>query len=204
MMDGFRAYKYYLAVKLHFTTDKYDVFETRGNVKGSREAFEARNDRLIFEKLARKFDKDQELIQYFVANFAYGNEQVAYYNEDATSNFDLWRKRKQAITQIFVNDLATMLTNLENNGIMGNRLFNFVGGDYPVALNLYVGGKISIETLSIIDDIYPILSAWKKSPAGMIWENELRRITKLKRFVKYNKSKIAEVWAHFQEELNEL
>lgn len=204
MMDGFRAYKYYLAVKLHFTTDKYDVFETRGNVKGSREAFEARNDRIIFEKLARKFDKDQELIQYFVANFAYGNEQVAYYNEDATSNFDLWRKRKQAITQIFVNDLATMLTNLENNGIIGNRLFNFADGDYPAALNLYVGGKISIETLSIIDDIHPILSAWKKSPAGMIWENELRRITKLKRFVKYNKSKIAEVWAHFTEELNEL
>ena len=204
MMDGFRAYKYYLAVKLHFTTDKYDVFETRGNVKGSREAFGARNDRFIFEKLARKFETDQQLIQYYVANFAYGNDQVVYYNDDASTNFDLWRNRKQSITQVFVNDLATMLTNIENNAIIGNRLFNFVDGHYPVALNLYVGGKISIETLSIIDDIHPIISSWKKSPAGMIWENELRRIAKVKRFIKCNKSKIAEVWAHFQEELIEL
>jgi len=32
----------------------------------------------------------------------------------------------------------------------------------------------------------------------------LRRITKLKGFVKYNKSKISEILAHFKEELNEL
>lgn len=205
-MDGFRAYKYYLAVKLHFTTDKYDVFETRGNVKGSREAFDARNDRLIFEKLARRFEKDQDLIQYLVANFAYGNSDVAYHNEDATAHYDLWRKRKQSITQNFVNDLATMLTAMENSGIIKerNRMFNFVDGEYPVALTLYIGGKISIETLRIIDDVYPILGAWKKNPASFIWEDELRRITKLTGFVKYNKSKIAEIFHHFTEELNEL
>jgi hypothetical protein len=48
-MDGFKAYRYYLAIKLHFTTDKFNVFENRGNVKGTREAFNARNDRYIFE-----------------------------------------------------------------------------------------------------------------------------------------------------------
>jgi hypothetical protein len=144
------------------------------------------------------------LIQYYVANFAYGNDQVAYYNEDAIVNYDLWRKRKQSITQNFVNDLATMLTNMENNGIIHDRLFNFANGEYPVALNLYIGGKISIETLRIIDDVYPFIGAWKKSPASMIWENELRRIAKLTGFVKYNKSKISEIWSHFTEELNEL
>jgi hypothetical protein len=35
-----------------------------------------------------------------------------------------------------------------------------------------------------------------------IWENEFR--VKLKGFVKYDKSKIQTVWAHFQQELNEL
>ena len=202
-MDGFAAYKYYLAVKLHFTTDKYDVFETRGAVKGSREAFTARNDRHIFERLARKFDKDKDYIQYLVANFAYGNPDVVY-NEDSDGNYTLWLKRKQSMTQHFVNDLATMLTNLETNGIIQDKLFNFTNGDYPVALNLFIGGKISIETLRIIDDIHPILGAWKQTPAAFIWENELRRITKLKGFVKYNASKISHVFSHFKEELNEL
>jgi hypothetical protein len=202
-MDGFKAYRYYLSVKLHFTTDKYDVFETRGAVKGSREAFEARNDRFMFEKISRKFETEKDYIQYLVANFAYGNKEVIW-NTESTENYDLWRKRKQAITQNFVNDLATMLTNLENNGIIHDKLFNFVGDEYPVALNLFIGGKISIETLRIIDDIHPILGAWKRTQAGWIWEDELRRITKLKGFVKYNKSKISEIFAHFKEELNEL
>jgi hypothetical protein len=69
-MDGFKAYRYYLAIKLHFTSDKFNVFENRGNVKGTREAFTARNDRYIFEKLANKYNDDREIIQFFVANFA--------------------------------------------------------------------------------------------------------------------------------------
>ena len=48
-MDGFKAYKYYMAIKLHFTSLKYNVFETRGHVKGTRDTFNSRNDRYIFE-----------------------------------------------------------------------------------------------------------------------------------------------------------
>ncbi len=61
-MDGFKAYKYYMAIKLHFTKDGFDVFKNRGNVKGTREAFNARNDSYLFEKLARKFPVDKDLI----------------------------------------------------------------------------------------------------------------------------------------------
>jgi len=59
-----------MAIRLHFNTEKYDVFEMNGRVSGSRIAFDRRNDRGLFEKLARKFDKDQELIKFLVENFA--------------------------------------------------------------------------------------------------------------------------------------
>ena len=50
-MTGFKAFRYYVALKLHFTKDKFNVFENRGNVKGSYQAFDARNDKFLFEKL---------------------------------------------------------------------------------------------------------------------------------------------------------
>ena len=204
-MDGFKAYRYYLAVKLHFTTDKYNVFETRGHVKGTREAFNARNDRYIFEKLARKYDTDKEIIQFFVANFAYGHSDVVYNGQEAETNYLEWMRRKQSISKIFVDDLATMLTSLESSGIISTYLFNYQNDDYPVALKLFIGGKISIETLRIIDDVYPILEVWKKnSAASSIWDTEFRRIKKLQGFVKYDKSKILNIFNHFREELNEL
>ena len=112
-MDGFKAYRYYLAIKLHFTTDKFNVFENRGNVRGTREAFNARNDRYIFEKLAKRYPEDKEIIQFFVANFAYGNDTAIYAGQEAEENFTLWMKRKQSISKTFIDDLATILTHID-------------------------------------------------------------------------------------------
>lgn len=203
-MDGFKAYRYYLALKLHFTTDKFNVFENRGNVRGTREAFNARNDRYIFEKLAKKYPEDKEIIQFFVANFAYGKDTAIYAGQEAEDNFVQWQKHKQSITKIFIDDLATLLTYIETNKLKHNAIFEFTENEYPVALNLFVGGKISIETLRIIDDFYPILEKWNQhSSVKYIWEDELRRIKKLSGFVKYDKIKVQKIFNHFMEELAE-
>jgi hypothetical protein len=203
-MDGFKAYRYYLAIKLHFTTDKFDVFQNRGNVKGTREAFNARNDRYIFEKLAQKHSDDKEIIQFFVSNFAYGNDTAIYAGQEAEDNFMQWNKRKQSITKIFIDDLATLLTHIETNRLKHSAIFEFTENEYPAALKMFVGGKISIETLRIIDDFTDILEKWNQNLSiKYIWDNEMRRIKKLTGFVKYDKIKIEKIFSAFKEELAE-
>lgn len=203
-MDGYKAYRYYLAIKLHFTTDKFDVFQNRGNVKGTREAFNARNDRYIFEKLAQKHPDDKEIIQFFVSNFAYGNDTAIYAGQEAEDNFMQWNKRKQSITKIFVDDLATLLTHIETNRLKHSAIFDFTENEYPVALKMFVGGKIAIETLRIIDDFSGIIEKWNQNlSVKYIWDNEMRRIKKLTGFVKYDKIKIEKIFVAFKEELAE-
>jgi hypothetical protein len=41
-MTEFEVYKMYLALKLHFTTEKYDVIEQKGKVRASKQAFAKR------------------------------------------------------------------------------------------------------------------------------------------------------------------
>lgn len=201
-MDGFKTYRYYLAIKLHFTTDKFDVFQNRGNVKGTREAFTARNDRYIFEKLALKFDHDKDIIQFFVSNFAYGNGSAIYAGKEADDSYIEWLRRKQSITKVFIDDLAQMLTYIEKNKLKHTAIFEFTENEYPVALKLFIGGKISIETLRILDDFYPIIHKWKDNNSiKYIWEDEMRRIIKLTGFVKYDKIKIKKIFDHFTEEI---
>lgn len=202
-MDGFKAYRYYLAIKLHFTTDKFNVFENRGNVRGTREAFNARNDRYIFEKLGHRFqNRDKDIIQFFVSNFAYGNDNAIYAGQEAEDCYTEWMKKKQSITKVFVDDLATILTHVEVNKLKHSSIFEFTDSQYPVALSLFIGRKISIETLRIIDDIYPILENWSKHPTvKYIWEDDMRRIKKLTGFVKYDKIKVEKVFNHFKEEI---
>jgi hypothetical protein len=203
-MDGFKAYRYYLAIKLHFTSDKFNVFQNRGNVKGTREAFNARNDRYIFEKLAQKKPDDKEIIQFFVSNFAYGHDTAIYAGQEAEDNYTEWQKRKQSITKIFIDDLASLITYIEMHKLKTTALFDFTENEYPVALKLFVGGKISIETLRIIDDFYPIIEKWEQNASvRYIWDNELRRIKKLTGFVKYDKIKVEKIFNHFKEEIAE-
>lgn len=203
-MDGFKAYRYYLAIKLHFTTDKFNVFENRGNVKGTREAFNARNDRYIFEKLATKKPNDKEIIQFFTSNFAYGHANAIYAGQEAEDNYLEWQKRKQAITKVFVDDLATILTHVEINKLKNSSIFEFTENEYPVALSLFIGGKITIESLRIIDDYIEVVDKWKSHPSvKYIWDDELRRITKLTGFVKYDKIKLGKIFEHFKEEIAE-
>ena len=203
-MDGYKAYRYYLAIKLHFTTDKFNVFENRGSVRGTREAFNARNDRYIFEKLAIKYSNDKEIIQFFVSNFAYGNDTAIYAGQEAEDNFLLWNKRKQSITKVFVDDLAILLTHIEVNKLNNQSLFNFNHDEYPIALKMFIGGKITIETIKIIDECTDIIDEWNKNASvKYIWDNEIRRIKKLTGFVKYDKIKINKIFDAFKEELKE-
>ena len=202
-MDGFKAYRYYLALKLHFTSDKFNVFENRGNVKGSREAFNARNDRYIFEKLARKIGNDRDIIQFFVANFAYGNESAIYAGQEADDNLAEWNRRKQSITKIFIDDLASLLTYVEINKLPTSSIFDFNFNEYPAALKLFLGGKISIETLVIVNELDHIVEHWlDNSTVQHIWSGELLRIKKLIGFVKYDKEKLRKIFTHFVEELD--
>lgn len=204
-MDGFKAYKYYMAIKLHFTKDSFDVFKNRGNIKGTREAFNARNDRYIFEKLARKYPVDRDLIQFFVANFAYGNDTAQYSYAESESNLLEWNKRKQSITKIFSDDCQKILMAAYKDKIKEANIFYFTSNTYPSILKLFLGGQISVETVRILDDSMQLITKWKENSSMVyLWENEIRRIEKLSGFVKYDKEKIHTVFNSFIEEVKEL
>jgi hypothetical protein len=204
-MDGFKAYKYYIAVKLHYTKDSFDVFKNRGNLKGTREAFNARNDRLMFDKLARKYPVDKDLIQYYVANFAYGNDAAVYSFDDAESNLLEWNRRKQSITKIFQDDCSKIILDACKNKIKADAVLNLTNKGYCSILKLFLGNQITLETVRIIDDMLPVLHSWKQNESMLLlWENEIRRIEKSKGFVSYDRDKIVKVFNSFMEDLKEL
>ena len=204
-MDGFKAFKYYIAIKLHFSKDSFDVFKNRGSVKGTREAFHARNDRYMFEKLARKFPVDKDLIQFYVANFAYGNDNIVYASEEAETYLLAWQKRKQSMTKIFADDCNKILMDAYKRKIKQDSILNFTLNQYPSILTLYLGKQISLETLRIIDDFEPVIETWKSNSSMiLLWENEIRRVDKSRGFVKYDSQKVQSIYQSFKEELTEL
>lgn len=194
-----------MAIKLHFTRESFNVFKNRGVVKGTREAFYARNDRYMFERLARKYPTDKDLIQFFVANFAYGNESAVYSGEESESFYLEWLKRKQSITKVFTDDLNTVLMDAYKKKFKEDEIINFTCNGYPIILNLYLGKQISIETVSILNSINSMVTQWKDNDAVvLLWENEIRIIEKVSGFIKYDSSKLMPIYQSFKEEIKEL
>ena len=199
MIDSFQTYKYFMAIKLHLTTDRYDVFKSEGRVSGTRITFEKRNDRFLFEKLGRKFSTPRELIEYFVANIAYGNKHVIYSNE-SDEYYDTWVKRKESRTYIFKQQLQYIKDYLQDSNLKLEDLFD-IHNNIPELLKLYVGGHIHLETMIIINDMENFLPKWK--PLVMLWGDQLRILNKTKNFVKYDKDKIKSIYKTFKEESSE-
>lgn len=188
-MDGFQAFKYYLSIKLHFTNPKFNVFVNRGRIKGSIQTFTSRNDRYLFEKVARQYPADKDCIRYFASNFMYGNPNVVYNDAEATANYKEYIRRKQSITRVFVNDLDVIAH--QNSG-------RHRGLD---VLQLLLGRKITLETAVILNDMDGFVDKMKQSPLALVMGDDLLRIEKSKGFVKYDPCKVMGPYQQFLEEI---
>jgi hypothetical protein len=68
-------------------------------------------------------------------------------------------------------------------------------GQHPLALKLYLGKKISLETLVILDKLFNFVYSNNTMLANdFIWKDVSRLITKYRVFVKFDKDKFSQLW----------
>jgi hypothetical protein len=196
-MDGFKTFKYYTAIKLHFTNPKYDVFANRGHVKGSYDKFMSRNDRYLFEKLGRQFDVDKDMIQFIASNFMYGNPDLVYDSNDSQFNYKEFLRRRQSITRIFTDDLDTISN--------AHATYDFGCNKIPDVLQLYMAKKITLETIVILDSLDDIVTKMRQnSHVALLLGDELHRIEKSRGFVKFDSHKVMAPYDEFISEMKKV
>lgn len=184
-LTGFKAYQLYLAIKLHFTNPKYNVFKHKGRINAPYEAFLKRNDRYLFDSLAKSYS-DLDFIKYVACNFAYGYGNLLYDKSQAEANYLIYTKRRQSISQIFESDLTFLLD---------------TGRDSPTDLLQYcLGQQITVETFSILNDLQETILQLKQLPVGLFLATDLLRLEKTKGFVKYNTERIQSLFNNYLEE----
>lgn len=183
-MDAFEAYKTYVAIKNHFTSRTYDYFKYGGKTKAARSTFEKRNDKYFFHKLGKKKD----VVEYLVANFAYGNH-VSWVgdflnNEVSEQRFLKFLKVKESLSYVFSQDLDRLDLDFDSN-------FQCIDGHHPPLLKLYLQGSINIETLVILDDLVSFSLKWtRRIEEKVIWPEVNHLCKKYRPFMTYDKEKM--------------
>jgi hypothetical protein len=183
-MTGFDAYKMYLGIKSHFAQPTYSYVKYQGNVRANEVSFNKRNDRYFFEKLSKKTD----LLNFLLANFLEGDIWVRdLLNDESENRYVQWQRRAQSLTYNFEKELS---------GISGNFKSYFVvrGGQHPQLLKEFRQGNISVETLTILNDLLNFFPYWdEKISDNIIWPKTRDKCIKYAEFIKYDKLKMKRI-----------
>jgi len=179
----FETYRTYLSMKSHFTNPKFDFFKYGGKSRATITSFNKRKDKYWFEKTSRKYS-DQEIVDFLLANFATtDNPQNLWIGEIINSgerNYSQWMKRNQSLTYLFKEQSNELL--LDKNL---NEVFDCSKGHPPI-LKKYLGGEISLETLTILEKVFSFVSKFDKKLTDPVWESVSLKIKKYNPFLNIN------------------
>ena len=186
-MDGFDAFKLYLALKSHFTTKSYDYFKYNGAIKARREKFETRNDKYFFHKLAKRKD----IVNFIVSLFVYGKKDLwigdIIRNEESEEQYRKWLRINQSLTYVFISDIEKF-----NDDLISS--FVVTDGQHPHALKLLLRDDITIETFIIMNDLMRFASTWNRQIVEKtIWPEVRLKCKKYQPFLSYDREKLKEI-----------
>lgn len=189
MISGFRACRYWLATKLHFTTRKYDIFKHKAKVLNfDEERFLARKDNKLFERLANKYG--EAIHEFYVANLLVGNKNLwdssgidshdVYFNWLARKNSRVYHLKKDlGKHSIFGMDVLRELVEIKDGRA---KLFD-----------LFVSGSITPETIVALDSIVPFLEHWDTVMVDTLWGSAALVLLKYRPFLNVKTPEIFEV-----------
>jgi len=179
----FETYQAYLGMKSHFTNPKYDFIKYGGKSRATITSFNKRKDKYWFEKTSRKYS-DQEVIDFLLSNFVNAtNPQNLWIGEIINSGertYAEWKMRQQSLTYMFKEQSENLL--LENDL---SKVFSCSKG-HPLLLKKYLGGEVSLETLSILEKIFSFQKNFDKKLDDPVWETVSMKLKKYLPFLNIN------------------
>ena len=181
-MTDYECYQNYLALKLHFSSE-YDFHKYNGKVSATIESFEKRKDKYKFVRLSKKLS-DPQILDFYLANFIRGKEWIGDFDQ---KNWMAHKKIVQSLQYFYENDLEKLLTTADNFDI----IFKCKDGNHPKLIKAYLGKKITLETLVILEKVLQYREVFDKDiTEKFIWPKVSKLIGKYEPFMQVSAKKI--------------
>ena len=186
-MTGYEAYKLYVALKNHFNSDTYDYFRYGGKTRANAKSFEMRPNKYFFVKLARHKDPEKYILANIVEDSANIWVGELVNEKQAENNYKRWLSRQESLTYEFINDLEALDDNYNSNFVVSIN-------NHPPLLKMYMQKKVSLETLTILNEMCGFFRHWNKHISeDVIWPTIYKKCKKYKPFLKFDKDKLKQI-----------
>lgn len=171
-MTPFKCFKLYLALKRHFDKTNYNFIKYKGRMKVSQDTFEARNDRHLFTKLA-----DQKKVpQLILSNLVHDPSLYVtdFLSSEGQDRLRAYIKYQESFDYSFMREIKQYDT-------IG-QMVKVRDGEYPAIVTDWLSGKVSIDTLSVIDKVINGTKYWSESLSDPLWDDINRRLLNYRPF----------------------
>lgn len=180
-LTGFEIYNTYLAIQRHFRTKGYNYNKYNGKVKTKYENFIKRKDRGLYSRVSYKYKTLGEIKDFFISNFVYNSDFSIYnINEESHENYKKYKRIRKSLKDYLVRDLM-FLSNYEIKDICISE-----SGEVPKILRYWIQGKITIESIMILDVYFRFLDKNLELFDDEILSAYSLRIKKLRTFLTFN------------------
>lgn len=189
-MEAIDAYKTYVALKNHFTSESYDYFKYNKKTNVSFDSFQKRKDKIFFAKLGNK--KDAYLEDFLVSNFI--NDTKTWIGEllsdDCENTYKQWKRKQESLTYIFSTEID-FLDHYDKDNF--EQLFEVQSGEHPKIIKMYLRKEISIETLVIMNSIFNFTKKYDRMIFDPLYKEISKLCKKYQPFLKYDPVKMKSV-----------
>ena len=180
-MEPVDVYLMYCAMKAHFGKNDYDFITYNGKSRVSRNSFYKRKDRYFFVKLSRKYKESDDIKNYLVSNFIV--EQRGYVANFNDRNYETWKDKRNNFYNIFTEEIRPFVNNF-------NPIFEAKKNEHPLLLKEYLGKRVSIETLIVLEELVDFTKSWNRIMSeDYIWYDIKKLMKNYKRFLTIDKNR---------------
>ena len=177
MMDAADVYLMYCAIKAHFSRENYDYHKFGGKTKIKRDSFYKRKDRFFFARLAKKYKTKEEIEDYLVSNYiSCRGAWIGKFDDDV---YNEWKRKKQSLTYNFINEMTPYADRFEELFLWEDT--------HPLLLREYMGKRVSMETLVILDELINFQKKWRDD--DIVWKDLKKLMNNYKKFLTFDKNK---------------
>ncbi|MDP7366463.1 MAG: hypothetical protein QGH83_04295 [Candidatus Pacebacteria bacterium] len=180
-MEPIDVYLMYCALKAHFSRSNYDFHKYGGKTKISRDSFWKRKDKYFFVKLTKKLDDNNSIQDYLLSNFVKDRKgYIANFNDE---NYEAWKDRRTNFYNIFSNELKPLVKDFEP-------LFQIKNNNHPKLLKEFLGDRVSLETLIILDELVSFSKNWDKElKEDIVWPDLKKMMKNYKGFLTIDRNR---------------
>ena len=181
MMEAIDVYIMYCAMKAHFSRKDYDFFKYGGKTKVSRDSFWKRKDRFFFVKLSKKYKTEIEIRNYLVSNFI--KDKSGYIANFSEENYKSWLLRRSGFFDQFVIEMKPFIKEFEP-------LFEVKNSSHPKLLKEFLGSRVSLETMLVLDELVSFSKKWDQQlEDDIVWVDLKKLMKNYKGFLTINKNR---------------